>query len=179
MARRGKVQGCVADDGHQSQPSASSASTLQACFLACLADDRCENVYIAPVIRLPWIRQTLPLLSCTLLGAVADPAAACERGAGTLVRRLDGGRPHPSPSTPPSSSPPPAAPPHPPPSAPRPQPPPVPPELPALLVTQRASVLRDGVTYDQAAVPPLELPTLELSNRGSKMFLRGHASRNN
>ena len=173
--RRGKVQGCVADDGHQSQPSASSASTLQACFLACLADDRCENVYIAPVIRLPWIRQTLPLLSCTLLGAVADPAAACERGAGTLVRRLDGGRPHPSPSTPPSSSPPPAAPPHPPPSAPRPQPPPVPPALPALLVTQRASVLRDGVTYDQAAVPPLELPTLDAGEASAALQPEWHA----
>ena len=38
-----KVQGCVADDGHQSQPSASSASTLQACFLACLADAAAEH----------------------------------------------------------------------------------------------------------------------------------------
>ena len=173
--RRGKVQGCVADDGHQSQPSASSASTLQACFFACLADDRCENVYIAPVARLPWIRQTLPQLSCTLLGAVADPAAACERGAGTLVRRLDGGRPHPSPSTPPSSSPPPAAPPRRPPSAPRPQPSPMPPALPALLDAQRASVLRDGVTYDQAAVPPLELPTLDAGAASTALHPEWHA----
>ena len=177
--RRGKVQGCVPDDGHQSQPSASGAGTLQACFFACMTDERCENVYVAPVARLPWIREALPRLSCTLLGAVADPTAACESGAGTLIRRLDGGRPRPSPSpppsTPPSTPPPAAAPPRPPHSAPRPPPPPAPPALPALLAAQRAWVLREGVTYDQAAVPPLELPTLEASAASAARHPEWHA----
>ena len=45
--RRGKVRGCVPDDGHQSQPSASDAGTLQACFFACMTDERCEKCNFA------------------------------------------------------------------------------------------------------------------------------------
>ena len=51
----------------------------------------------------------------------------------------------------------------------------MPPALPALLAAQRASLLRDGVTYDQAAVPPLELPTLYAGEASAALHPEWHA----
>ena len=45
----------------------------------------------------------------------------------------------------------------------------------ALLAAQRAWVLREGVTYDQAAVPPLELPTLDASAASAARHPEWHA----
>merc|ERR1712113_1037794 len=41
--RLGKKTDCKADDGYRRQ---ATGDTLQACFLECLKDERCENVYI-------------------------------------------------------------------------------------------------------------------------------------
>ena len=91
--RQGKRGGCRADDAYSKM---SNASTLQGCFLECLADAKCENVRVGNV-KLDWVRAPLtgaapPAVQCTLLGAVEDPAASCAAGDGTLVRRLPGAR---------------------------------------------------------------------------------------
>ena len=130
---------------------------MAACFLECLAEPRCENVYLAHPGRFPWIRQPLPPLACSLLGPVAHPASACRPGAGTLVRKLSQGRPPPAPAPPPQ---PPATPPSPPPPVPSPPPP----SLPAGLSARRADLLSRGTTYDASLVPPLALPILDEAN---------------
>ena len=86
--RTGKKRACVADDAW-SAPS--SSTTLEACFLECLALESCENVFVEHV-DVYWTEKPAAV-ACTLLGAVVDPAAACEEGTGTLVRKLVDGRP--------------------------------------------------------------------------------------
>ena len=87
--RQGKRAHCTSDDGYS---RASSGSTLQACFLECLHDDRCFNVFVTGDIA--WIGETAADVQCTLLGALKDPSTACAApGNGTLVTRLPGSRP--------------------------------------------------------------------------------------
>ena len=65
----------------------------QACFLECLGDGRCENVFVE-YVEITWM-ETPPPVACTLLGALADPAKGCQQGTGTLVKKLGAGRPQP------------------------------------------------------------------------------------
>jgi len=86
--RRGKKGHCVADDGYT---KAAAASTLQGCFLQCLADAKCENVVVEHV-DIVWM-EIPPDLRCTLLGSLADPSHGCTEGTATLVTKLPGVRP--------------------------------------------------------------------------------------
>lgn len=89
--RAGKRGSCVADDAYSKQ---SGAPTLQACFLECAADDQCENVLLdASQYQSIYFTEAPPAAVCTLLGAIADPAAACTDGDNTLVTALLNGRP--------------------------------------------------------------------------------------
>ena len=95
--RKGKSGPCKSA---YAKPSA--ATTLQACFLDCANDAKCDNVYVHGASP-KWLEKPPPI-ACTLLGAVADPATACKQpppsackssaGAdcGTLVSRLPGAR---------------------------------------------------------------------------------------
>jgi hypothetical protein len=56
-----------------------------------LGDARCENVLV-DYVDIIWMEKPPPV-TCTLLGAVADPSTGCKVGAGTLVKKLVGGRP--------------------------------------------------------------------------------------
>jgi hypothetical protein len=85
--RRGKKKECRPDDGYQRR---ASGDTLQACFLECRRDPKCENVAI-DFVDIVWMEKPPPV-ACTLLGAVADPSTACSEGTGTLVKRLSGSR---------------------------------------------------------------------------------------
>lgn len=84
--RQGKKGACVADDRYRRH----FMGTLQACFLECCADARCENVLV-DYVELWWM-EAPPSMSCTLLGKIADPATACQEGQGTLVKSLPSGR---------------------------------------------------------------------------------------
>lgn len=86
--RAGKRAGCVADDGYR---RAAAGDTLQKCFLECRNDAKCANVFV-DYTEVPWFLPAPPL-NCTLLGAIADPAVACQVGNGTLVTALPKGRP--------------------------------------------------------------------------------------
>lgn len=86
--RKGKVASCKPDDGYM---KAARGSTLQECFLECLSDDQCENVFVEHV-DIVWMEKPPPL-QCTLLGAVSTPSSACTPGAGTIVKTLVDGRP--------------------------------------------------------------------------------------
>ena len=89
--RAGKKGSCVADDAYSKR---SGASTLQACFLECAADDQCENVLLdASQYQSIYFTEAPPAAVCILLGAIADPAAACTDGDNTLVTALLDGRP--------------------------------------------------------------------------------------
>jgi len=152
--RRGKRASCAAADGYSER---ASATTLQACFLDCLARDRCHNVHVE-YVDIRWM-ETPPRIVCTLLGEVLTPNTQCRPGTGTLVRKLVNGRPR-GPNDPPATPPPPPRPP----PLPRPPPPPSPP--PETLDEYRTRLLRDGVTYRAAEVPPLgPLPMLTAANR--------------
>ena len=59
--------------------------------LECLSDAQCENVFVEHV-DVVWTEKPADV-TCTLLGAVDDPAAACDEGTGTLVTKLADGRP--------------------------------------------------------------------------------------
>jgi hypothetical protein len=85
--RLGKKASCKADDQYTKK---ATGTTLQACFLECLADAKCENVLVGYVDIL--YMETPPPVICTLLGLVKDPASACVEGTGTLVRKLPGAR---------------------------------------------------------------------------------------
>lgn len=85
--RRGKKTGCRADD-HYSKSA--GADTLQGCFLECLNDLKCENVYV-DFIEVVWLEKPPPA-RCMLLGALKDPSSACKPGNGTLIAKLTGGR---------------------------------------------------------------------------------------
>jgi hypothetical protein len=71
--RKGKKANC-----HASYRKTSSAGTLQACFLECAADSKCENVFVQG--KAPSYTEAPAPISCTLLGAVADPSTACTPG---------------------------------------------------------------------------------------------------
>lgn len=86
--RTGKRTACAADDAYR-RPA--SGHTLEACFLECLTDAKCGNVFIDHV-EVPWMARAPPV-QCTLLGAIADPSSACKSGDGTLVKKLPHGRP--------------------------------------------------------------------------------------
>ena len=86
--RVGKKSSCTST---YSRSLGESADTLQQCFLECLSDAKCENVFVAyvPII---WMEKPPPV-TCTLLGAVDDPSTQCKPGTGTLVKKLVDGRP--------------------------------------------------------------------------------------
>jgi len=85
--RQGKKMSCTADDQYSKK---ATSSTLQGCFLECLADNQCGNVFVEYVDII--YMESPPALSCTLLGVVADPSASCAEGTGTLVKKLPGAR---------------------------------------------------------------------------------------
>lgn len=86
--RKGKVASCTPADGYK---KAAAGSTLQDCFLECLVDAQCENVFVEHV-SIVWMEKPPPV-QCTLLGAVDDPSSACTPGTGTIVKKLVNGRP--------------------------------------------------------------------------------------
>merc|ERR1712110_1227899 len=85
--RRGKKSNCKADDQYIKK---ASGVTLQSCFLECLSDSQCENVFV-DYVDIHWMEKP-PAVSCTLLGKIKNPATSCETGTGTLVSRLVGAR---------------------------------------------------------------------------------------
>ena len=110
VPRRGKRGMCTATDGYRQR--ADGATTMQMCFLACLVDARCANVHVG-YVHISYMERP-PEIECTLLGPVPSPLTACAEGTGTLIRRLDGGRPSAPPPVPlptPGPSPPPQSPP--------------------------------------------------------------------
>ena len=84
--RQGKKTGC-----RSSYSRRPSSTTLQGCFLECLGDSNCENVFV-DFVDVPWVDRP-PSLNCTLIGAVGDPSTACDAGNGTLIKKLVDGRP--------------------------------------------------------------------------------------
>ena len=86
--RVGKKSSCTST---YSRSLGESADTLQQCFLECLSDAKCENVFIQNV-DIIWMEKPPPV-TCTLLGAVDDPSMQCKPGTGTLVKKLVDGRP--------------------------------------------------------------------------------------
>lgn len=93
--RKGKFKACTPSDGYNK--AAPSATTLQACFLACKKDARCRNVFVAMDGELPRWLEKPGHITCTLLGAVVSVKEACpETGAGTLIAALPGSRPLPT-----------------------------------------------------------------------------------
>eukprot|EP01045_Picozoa_sp_COSAG04_P022208 COSAG04_NODE_2478_length_4048_cov_3.090656_2_plen_111_part_00 len=85
--RLGKKTECRADD-HWSQQVV--VETLQFCFLACLREARCENIFM-PFVEVVWLEKPPPP-RCTLLGELKDPSTGCKPGNGTLIKKLAGGR---------------------------------------------------------------------------------------
>jgi len=88
--RLGKKAECKADDGYA---SVAASTTLQGCFLECRNDFKCSNVFLDYVEMANTYLDAAPPVKCTLLGPIADPSTGCKQGTGTLVKRLDGGRP--------------------------------------------------------------------------------------
>ena len=88
VPRKGKRAACAADDAYSRR---TQGHTLQACFLECLQDPKCENLYFAHV-EVPWMSRSPPI-NCTLLGVISEPSKACKDGNDTLVRKLANGRP--------------------------------------------------------------------------------------
>ena len=184
--RHGKKASCIADSG--SIGRAARGTTLQSCFLECLHDAFCANVFIETV-HIAWL-ETPPPLQCTLLGVISDPSASCRVGTGTLATKLVQGRPTANAQGGGSfgdgdadgdgmddmeweaatelaleqaalgtKAPPPS---QPPPDAPRWE---SRDEAKASLDAYRAQLLRNGTTYDVSAVNPLPtLPILTASN---------------
>ena len=86
----GKFEHCSPDDGYVQQ---SPSSTLQACFLDCKRDTRCQNVFVTIKALPRWLEKPSPV-ACTLLGHIDSTGVACPKpGAGTLVAALAGSRP--------------------------------------------------------------------------------------
>merc|ERR1712179_833323 len=73
--RKGKKASCVADDGYI-QPA--HGTTLQSCFLECLNESKCQNVFI-DYVNIQWMEKPPPL-KCTLLGGIKDPSTGCKPG---------------------------------------------------------------------------------------------------
>lgn len=172
--RAGKRRACVPDDAYS---RVSTNHTLQTCFLECLHDARCANVLVEHA-RVLWMRPP-PQLTCTILGAIAEPGDACTHGTATLVTKLVHGRPNPDGTIPanaattvaPTSTlapaPPRAALSYPPPALPPAQQA-VSGEPSAALQAYRTRVLLNGTTYDMSSVEPVSgLPTLTADNRAS------------
>ena len=91
--RRGKFERCSPTDGHSARIP--SATTLQACFLACARDAKCENVFVTIPALPRWLEKPAPIV-CTVLGAVGSTTVSCPKaGAGTLIAALPGPRPTP------------------------------------------------------------------------------------
>ena len=86
--RQGKKKNCVSKDGYIKH---SKKSTLQGCFLACKKLKQCQNIFV-DYIDILWM-ETPAAINCTLLGEIVDPSKSCEKGTGTLIKRMDDGRP--------------------------------------------------------------------------------------
>jgi len=86
--RLGKKDACKADDGYS---RVAAGTTLEACFLECLADTKCSNVHV-PYVDIVWMEKPPPV-TCTLLGLLQEPSASCSEGTGTLIKKLPKGRP--------------------------------------------------------------------------------------
>lgn len=76
---KGKKAACQADDRY-SRPAV--GDTLQACFLECLQDVKCKNVFIDYVDMTDHLCVRAAPVNCTLMGAIEDPSAACKAGTG-------------------------------------------------------------------------------------------------
>eukprot|EP00040_Diaphanoeca_grandis_P020945 m.111402 g.111402 ORF g.111402 m.111402 type:complete len:772 (+) comp28119_c0_seq1:329-2644(+) len=89
--RLGKKGSCLPDsaDGF----SKNVTSTLQGCFIECLNEPRCENVFVQ-YVEIVYM-EAPPLMQCTLLGNVSNPDESCNRGTGTLIHKLTATRPRP------------------------------------------------------------------------------------
>jgi hypothetical protein len=85
--RVGKKASCTSS---YRRPLGELATTLQQCFLECLTDTKCENVFVE-YVDIIWMEKPAAV-SCTLLGAVHDPSTGCKPGTGTLVKKLAEGR---------------------------------------------------------------------------------------
>merc|ERR1712232_831568 len=70
--RLGKKTSCKADNQYQRKLT---GQTLQSCFLECLGDDKCENVFV-DYVHIHWM-ESPPPATCTLLGPIANPTASC------------------------------------------------------------------------------------------------------
>merc|ERR1712217_459493 len=79
--RKGKVGQCNSD-----YTTKSSANTLQACFLDCARDAKCENVLVHGTV--PNYMEKPAAITCSLVGEVAQPAAACTSGSDTLIHKM-------------------------------------------------------------------------------------------
>ena len=86
--RLGKKASCTPGDGYARR---AIGTTLQSCFLECLESAECENVLV-DYVEIKWMEKPPPL-NCTLLGKIVDPATSCKPGTGTLVIKLNQGRP--------------------------------------------------------------------------------------
>jgi len=86
--RRGKKSACVSDDGY-SKPA--NSTNLQGCFLECLKDGQCKNVFVEHA-NVGYM-ESPPPLTCTLLGALKNIETSCAAGNGTIVTKLPGARP--------------------------------------------------------------------------------------
>lgn len=92
--RKGKKSSCRADDGY-SKPAI--GDTLQACFLECANDKRCNNVFVE-YMNINYMEKPPPA-NCTLLGPLQDPSTGCKGvtnaslgPGGTLIAALPGAR---------------------------------------------------------------------------------------
>lgn len=93
-------------------------------------------------VEVEWARPP-PLLSCTLLGQLEEPDAACTEGNGTLVKKLRSGRPLAGEA--PATT--------------------LPPSVDEALNSYRSKLLHNHTTYDLSQVSPLhQLPVLTSSN---------------
>ena len=86
--RAGKKGGCTPADAFSRR---AQGRTLEACFLECLAEAQCAHVFVEHV-EVGWMAAPPPL-SCTLLGQLDEPDAACTEGTGPPSSYRTLGRP--------------------------------------------------------------------------------------
>ena len=87
----------VTESGPQLPSKPAIGDTLQACFLECANDKRCNNVFVE-YMNINYMEKPPPA-NCTLLGPLQDPSTGCKRvtnaslgPGGTLIAALPGAR---------------------------------------------------------------------------------------
>jgi len=85
--RQGKKNACQPRDGFMDKKY---NMNLQSCFLECLKNSKCQNVFI-DYVDIGYYGAP-PQITCTLLGEISDPSTDCYPGQGTLVKKLENGR---------------------------------------------------------------------------------------